>query len=108
MSQRLEMMAASIGYGDRLAFATASVGALADILPIWLPVLYLSLPALAIVAAMFEAGVGRRLPSFLFATALVFAIDLAASITAIVTHAARRPYRWYSPRLEHVDGDSNA
>jgi cellulose synthase/poly-beta-1,6-N-acetylglucosamine synthase-like glycosyltransferase len=107
MAQRVELAVASIGYGDRLAFVIASVGTLLDALPLWLPVLYLSLPALGIVVALYEAGAGRRLPRFLIATAVMFAIDVAASVSAVLIHAARRPYRWHSPRVEHLDGEAN-
>ncbi len=106
-AQRMELAAASIGYGDRLAFVLASVGALVDALPIWLPLLYLSLPAFGIVVALFQAGAGRRIPQFLLATTLMFAIDVTASIAAVLIHVTRRPYQWHSPRWERADGDAN-
>jgi cellulose synthase/poly-beta-1,6-N-acetylglucosamine synthase-like glycosyltransferase len=105
--QRLEMGASSIGYGDRLVFAVVATGTVAGVLPLWVPLLYLAVPGLEIVAALLKAGVGRRLPRFLLATVVFFAADLAASVAAVLIHAARRPYRWNSPRWTHVDGEAN-
>jgi cellulose synthase/poly-beta-1,6-N-acetylglucosamine synthase-like glycosyltransferase len=97
-AQRLEMGAASTGYGDRLVFAVALGGAIVGVIPAWVPALYLSIPGLEIVAAMFAAGVRSALPRFLFATATFFVADLAGSVAAVVQHAADRPYRWHNPR----------
>jgi cellulose synthase/poly-beta-1,6-N-acetylglucosamine synthase-like glycosyltransferase len=106
LAQRLEMGAASIGYADRLVFAVAVAGALAGALPLWIPLLYLALPGLEIIAALLKAGVRSSLPRFLFATALFFVADIAGSIAAVIIHVARRPYRWHSPRSVPVEGDA--
>lgn len=106
LPQRLEMGASSIGYADRLVFAVAAGGFVAGALPVWVPALYLAVPGLEIVAALLKAGVGRRLPRFLFATVLFFAADLVGSVAAVIIHVARRPYRWHSPRWRHVDRDA--
>ncbi len=97
-AQRLEMAAASIGYGDRLVFGVALGGAIVGVLPLWVPGLYLSVPGLEIVAALFKAGVRGALPRFLLATVLFFVADLVGSFAAVVQHAADRPYRWHNPR----------
>jgi hypothetical protein len=97
-AQRLETLAATIGYGDRLVFAAAAGGAAAGALPVWVPGLYLAVPGLEIVAALGKAGVGRRMPRFLFAGIVVFAADLGASLAAAFAHLVRRPYRWHHPR----------
>lgn len=107
LPQRLEMGASSIGYGDRLVFAVAAGGTVAGVLPVWVPLLYLAVPGLEIVAALLKAGVRRRLPRFLLATVLFFAADLVGSVAAVIAHVARRPDRWHSPRWNHVDGDAN-
>lgn len=106
--QRLEMVAASVGYGDRLVFAMAVGGAVVGVFPIWIPLLYLTMPGLEILAALHKAGVRRRLPWFVLATVVFFAADIAASLAAVVIHAARRPHRWHSPRWNHVEGDVKA
>jgi len=107
LPQRLEMSAASIGYGDRLIFAVAIVGTVAGVLPLWVPLLYLAVPGLEIVAALLKAGVRRSIPRFLLATMVFFVADLAGSVAAVVIHVGRRPYRWHSPRWVQADGDSN-
>jgi len=107
LPQRLEMSAASIGYGDRLIFAVAIVGTVAGVLPLWVPLLYLAVPGLEIVAALLKAGVRRGIPRFLLATMVFFVADLAGSVAAVVIHVGRRPYRWHSPRWVQADGDSN-
>jgi cellulose synthase/poly-beta-1,6-N-acetylglucosamine synthase-like glycosyltransferase len=106
LAQRLELRASSIGYGDRLVFAVALGGAIAGMLPFWVPLLYLAVPGMEIVAALLKAGVRRRLPLFLLATVLFFAADLVASVAAVVLHVARRPYSWYNPRQGSVAGDA--
>jgi 1,2-diacylglycerol 3-beta-glucosyltransferase len=105
--QRLDMSAASIGYGDRLVFAVAIVGSVAGALPLWVPLLYLSVPGMEVVAALLKAGVRRGLPRFLLATLLLFVADLAGSVAAVFIHIGRRPYRWHSPRWLQADADAN-
>jgi len=105
--QRLETWAAAIGYGDRLVFLVAAVGAIAGALPWWLPILYLAAPGLEILAASLKAGVRRGLPRVLLATVLLFAVDLVASLAAVAVHAGRRPYRWQSPRRVPAGMDPN-
>jgi cellulose synthase/poly-beta-1,6-N-acetylglucosamine synthase-like glycosyltransferase len=102
--QRLEMAAASIGYADRLVFAVAALGALAGTFSVWIPLLYLAVPGLEIIAALLKAGVGLRIVWFLSATALFFVADLVGSVAAVLIHLTRRPYRWHSPRwLQHAE-----
>lgn len=107
LPQRLEMSAASIGYGDRLVFAVAVLGTVAGALPLWVPLSYLVVPGLEIVVALLKAGVRGGLPRFLLATILFFIADLAGSVAAVVMHVGRRPYRWHSPRWIQADGDAN-
>ena len=104
---RLEMSAASIGYADRLVFGVAVLGTLTGTLPLWVPLLYLALPGLEIVAALLKAGIRRALPQYLLAAALFFVADIAGSVAAVVIHIARRPYRWYSPRSISAEGEAN-
>jgi cellulose synthase/poly-beta-1,6-N-acetylglucosamine synthase-like glycosyltransferase len=96
--QRLESAVAAMGYADRLVFFVALLGALAGALPAWIPLVYVAVPGLEIVAALVRAGIGRRLVRFLLATVLLFPVDVIGSISAVVAHVARRPYRWHSPR----------
>lgn len=104
--QRLETVAATIGYGDRLVFAAAVGGTIAGALPAWVPMLYLAVPGLEIIAVLGGAGLGRRMPRFLFAGIVLFAFDLGASVAAVLAHLARRPYRWHNPRWLPASGET--
>ena len=104
--QRLETIAAGIGYGDRLIFAVAAAGTIVGALPAWVPLLYLAVPGLEIIAALRRAGVGRRMAWFLFAAIGLFVVDLGASVAAALAHLARRPYRWHSQRWLPASGGS--
>jgi uncharacterized membrane protein len=98
-------VAASIGYGDRLAFVAAAGGTVAGAVPLWVPALYLLVPGIEIVAALLKADVGRRLARFLIATVVAFPADVAASVVAVLAHLRRRPHQWYNPRWVR-DGES--
>jgi len=106
-AQRLESAVSTVGYGDRLVFAAAVAGAIAGVLPTWVPLLYLAMPALEIAAALFKAGVRRKVPAFLLATATVFGADVLGSVAAVVLHLGRRPSLWHSPRARPVDVNVN-
>lgn len=107
VAQRLETWGSTIGYGDRLVFALAAAGAVAEVLPWWLPIMYLAVRGAEIVVASLEGGARRGLPRVLLATVLFFAADLLASLAAVVAHVARMPYRWHSPRRLPAGAESN-
>lgn len=106
-AQRLESAVSTIGYGDRLVFAAAVAGAMAGALPTWVPLMYLAIPGLEIVAALLKAGLRRKMPAFLLATAVVFAADVLGSLAAVALHLGRRPSLWHSPRTRPVDVNAN-
>jgi phosphatidylglycerophosphate synthase len=95
----MEMSVSSAGYADRLAFGIALAGAVVGGVPVWVPLLYLAVPGLEVVAALHKAGIRRQMPRFLWATLALFVVDLASSVAAVFAQLARRPYRWDSLRV---------
>ncbi len=103
--QRVESLIAAIGYGDRVVFLIAAVGAVAGILPIWLPLLYVALPGVEILAALRKAASSspiRRL-RFLVAALLFFVVDVASSLIGVLQQVTRRPVTWHASRPHAAD-----
>lgn len=96
--QVLEATAAAAGYADRIVLLLAMLGTLAGTIPAWAPVTYLALPGVATLAALRGAAIRSGAMRFLAAAALIFAVDVAASVTGVVLQLAHRPYRWHNPR----------
>ena len=88
----------SAGYADRLALLAAFGLAAAGALPVLVPVLYLGVIGLDVVAAVWRGGAIRRLPLYLLATFAVVGLDAAGTVVATAAQLRRRPVEWRSAR----------
>jgi cellulose synthase/poly-beta-1,6-N-acetylglucosamine synthase-like glycosyltransferase len=96
--RRLETGTAAFDYVDRIAFLGLLVLVGLGKLPFWLPALYFAAPALAVVTALLKARAGGELPIFVLGMAVMFPVDVAASVVALLLNVARRPQSWRSGR----------
>lgn len=98
LSRRVELWSAATGYLDRVVLLAAAVLVGVGALPWWTLGAYIALPALQVVVALGKAGELWRAHAYLASTALVFAVDVAASVVGVVAHARGRTLRWESGR----------
>jgi cellulose synthase/poly-beta-1,6-N-acetylglucosamine synthase-like glycosyltransferase len=91
-----EWMAAA-GYTDRIALLIAASFAVAGRLPQWTIELYAAVAVAEVAVAIAKAGRVTRVPLYLFATACLFVVDLAASAAAAARHLARGGQTWRQP-----------
>lgn len=93
--RRLETWTAALDYADRFAFVGSLVLAGFGKLPFWVPAAYFAVPAAAVLVAYIKAGVGRGMPRYVIALAVMFPVDVAGSAVALLLNVARRPRRWH-------------
>lgn len=93
-----ERWAVVAGYSDRVAFLVTAVLALVGKVPAWAPAAYLAIAGAGVVAAVLRAGQLRELPRYGLAAAIVFPLDVAASVAALAAHTVRRQRTGSSPR----------
>lgn len=96
--RRVEAWSAATGYLDRVVFLIAAALVGIGALPWWVLAAYLALPALEVAVAVGKAGELRHAPTYLASTALVFAVDAAASVVGLLAHVRGRQLRWESRR----------
>ena len=92
--QRIELLMQSAGYADRLAMLGAVVFAAIGRIPFWIPILYGSIIATQLVAAVTKAGERSRAFRFLAWSGAFYVVDVAATVASVVLHLLRRPRRW--------------
>jgi cellulose synthase/poly-beta-1,6-N-acetylglucosamine synthase-like glycosyltransferase len=95
---RLEEWAVSAGYVDRLVLAIVLALGVVDELSLWVAGAYFAILGVELVAAVAKAGAARRLPRYVVATAVLFGLDVVASLAACGGHVLRRPRVWLQPR----------
>jgi cellulose synthase/poly-beta-1,6-N-acetylglucosamine synthase-like glycosyltransferase len=95
---RIERALQTAGYLDRIVLGGAVVLAASGRMRPALPAGYLAVAAAEVVLGAVKAGAGRRLPTFLLATAVVFPLDVAGALAGTMKHVAGRPLDWRSPR----------
>jgi cellulose synthase/poly-beta-1,6-N-acetylglucosamine synthase-like glycosyltransferase len=96
--QRLELAMLTAGYLDRLLLFAALALAIGSQMSLWWPLGYLAVVALQVVVALQKAGAATDVMRFLAATATLLAVDVAASLVAVLAHLLSRPTAWRSAR----------
>jgi len=90
--RRLEARVASTGYSDRLVFMAVLALAAHGTLPRWLPGVYLGVLGSQVATALIKARTGWRFFGFFFWTVMFFAIDVLASLAAMVARVTGQPH----------------
>jgi cellulose synthase/poly-beta-1,6-N-acetylglucosamine synthase-like glycosyltransferase len=96
--QRLELAMLTAGYIDRLLLFAALALACSGQMSFWWPFGYLAVIGLQVVVGLHKAGAEGDSVRFLAATATVLAVDVAASLVAVLAHLLSRPPAWRSAR----------
>jgi 1,2-diacylglycerol 3-beta-glucosyltransferase len=92
-ARRLETLLVAAGYADRPLLLAAAV-----LLPPQLPAAYLGLRVAESGVALAKAGQGRNALSYLGAAAVLFPLDVAASVAAFACNLRRRSGAWKTQR----------
>jgi cellulose synthase/poly-beta-1,6-N-acetylglucosamine synthase-like glycosyltransferase len=98
--RRAETVVQTSGYLDRVALAGSVLLVAEGSMPFWVPLGYLAVAALEVATAIQRGRAGRRSLRFVFATAVSFPLDVAATFAAVAVHLTRRPLKWRSPRRQ--------
>jgi cellulose synthase/poly-beta-1,6-N-acetylglucosamine synthase-like glycosyltransferase len=100
---RLETWMLASGYADRVALIVAGGLAVGGYLPLWIPVAYLGVTAVEVVAAIARAGATRQLPPLFASTAALFALDVVASVVAASAQILGWPRRSDEESLRGIE-----
>jgi cellulose synthase/poly-beta-1,6-N-acetylglucosamine synthase-like glycosyltransferase len=106
IGRRLELGILSTGYLDRVALLAAAALAGAGLITAWIPLVYLASIVPGLLVAVWRAGTGIRAPAYLAWTAIFFALDVGASLAALLHHLRRSPRIWVRPeRFQAASAD---
>ena len=94
----------SAGYSDRVLLLAAIGLSAVDALPLWVPLAYLGMIVATVVVAIIRGGAIRRLPLYLFSTAVLLPLDAAATVASGAQQLSRRPLHWRTPRPAGDEG----
>lgn len=90
----LESWTVILGYADRLVILGAALlVAVGEMNVLW-PAFYLSLPCLASVVALWRAGIRQRTPEYLLSSVLLFAVDVAVTLTSTLAVVLGQRPKW--------------
>lgn len=95
---RAEEWLLRIGNGDRVVFLVSVCVVLAGLLPLWVPLAYLAVPAVQAAVALVRAGRARRLPAVAAAGVLMIPLDVVASVAGVLGVARVRRHGWDTSR----------
>lgn len=104
LGRRLEAWMVSAGYSDRVLLLAAIGLSAVDALPLWVPLAYLGMIVATVVVAIIRGGAIRRLPLYLFSTAVLLPLDAAATVASGAQQLSRRPLHWRTPRPAGDEG----
>jgi len=95
---RAEEWLLRFGNGDRVVFLVSLFLALAGLLPLWVPLAYLAVPAVQAAVVLPRAGRARRLPAVAVASVLMIPLDVVASVAGLLGVAWVRRHGWDTRR----------
>jgi cellulose synthase/poly-beta-1,6-N-acetylglucosamine synthase-like glycosyltransferase len=98
VASKAEGLIAALGYVDRVAFLAAISLAMIGLVSAWVPIAYLAGVALTVAAAILRRARAREIPLYALAAIACFAVDIAASVTAVAKELMARPHVWRTDR----------
>jgi cellulose synthase/poly-beta-1,6-N-acetylglucosamine synthase-like glycosyltransferase len=98
LARRVELWLMAAGYLDRVALVGAVALGVVGGLPLWVAPAYLALTGASVLVALARGGAGREAPRFVLATLAFFALDVVASLAAIVSYPFRKNVGWLPRR----------
>jgi cellulose synthase/poly-beta-1,6-N-acetylglucosamine synthase-like glycosyltransferase len=92
IAREVETWVMSRGYVDRVVLLAVAGLVVRGTLPLWIPLLYVATIVGSVTTALVKARTGRRFLVFFFWTTAFYAIDIVASIAAVIGPISRGPH----------------